>query len=212
MKKKYDWKNMEYKDYPFINLLGKQSQLKKYIRGRTEKMDDIDKQIEKLKNKKIEHKVKISSWNRDLKEVNRVIGERTKIEKSDDSITLVKNDKYIRGKVRLYGDNKWVHIGSNDKFGKVNQYKKIGEMSDEELCEEFRYKFGIMVGGSKTRFYSDNFMNKRRKKQIEKQELRKEFRQKEKDGKIDYYTEGGTDTKSTTTSKGMSKQRQRRYK
>ena len=50
MKKKYDWKNMEYRDYPFINLLGKQSQLKKYIRGRTEKMDDIDKQIEKLKN------------------------------------------------------------------------------------------------------------------------------------------------------------------
>ena len=85
-------------------------------------------------------------------------------------------------------------------------------LDDEELCEEFRYKLGMMVGESKTRFFSENYMKRRRKKQIEKQELRKEFRQKEKDGKIDYYTEGGTDTKSTTSSKGMSKQRQRRYK
>ena len=38
---------------------------------------------------------------------------------------------------------------------------------------------------------------------------REEFRQKEKEGKIDYYTEGGTDTKSSSSVKGMDKLRKR---
>ena len=59
MKKKYDWKNMKYIEYPFLNLLGKQSQLNKYIKGRTDKMDEIDKQIMKLQEQKKEHKQKI---------------------------------------------------------------------------------------------------------------------------------------------------------
>jgi len=52
-------------------------------------------------------------------------------------------------------------------------------------------------------------MKKRRKKQKEKRELREEFRQKEKEGKIDYYTEGGTDTKSSSSVKGMDKLRKK---
>jgi len=204
MKKKYDWKNMDYIDYPFLNLLGKQSQLKKYIRGRTEKMDEIDKQIMKLEEQKKEHKQKIMLWKGELKKVNRVIEQTTKLQKSNDSITLMKDTKIVRGKVRLYGDNKWVHIGSLHKDGLVHTNKLIGKMSDDELCDEFRYKLGVKIGQGKMRFFSTSWMNKRKKEQLETKQLRDEFRQKVKDDKINYYTEGGTDTKSTTTSKGIS--------
>jgi hypothetical protein len=214
MKKKYDWKNMDYIDYPFMNLLGKQSQLKKYIRGRTEKMDDIDKQILKLQKQKKEHKLKIMIWNGELNEVNKVIEQTTKVQKSNDSITLMKTDKYIRGKVRLYGVNKWIHIGSLHKSGIVNPNKVIGKMNDNELCDEFRYKLGVQVGKGKLRFFSDSYMNKRKKKQLERKELRDELKQKLKEGKITQVKgdDKTQDFKSTTSSKGMSKQQRRRYK
>jgi len=205
MKKKYDWKNMENIDYPFLNLLGKQSQLKKYIHGRTDKMDDIDKQIIKLEKQKKEHKDKIFWWNIELKKVNRVIEQTTKITKSDESITLYKEDKIVRGSVRLYGDKKWIHIGSLHKKGLLHTDKLIGKMTDKELCEEFRYKLGVKVGKGKMRFFSESYLIKRRKSQqpIVTKQLREEFRKKEKEGKIDYYTDGGSDTKSTTSSKGL---------
>jgi len=210
MKKKYDWKNMKYIEYPFLNLLGKQSQLNKYIKGRTDKMDEIDKQIMKLQEQKKEHKQKIMLWNRDLKEVNKVIEQTTKIQKSDDSITLMKDDKIVRGKVRLYGVNKWIHIGSLHKNGLVNTNKLIGKMTDKELCDEFRYKLGVQVGKGKMRFFSESYMNKIRKNQLETKQLREEFRKKEREGKIDYYTDGGSDTKSTTSSKGYGHLRKRK--
>ena len=210
MKKKYDWKNMKYIEYPFLNLLGKQSQLNKYIKGRTDKMDEIDKQIMKLQEQKKEHKQKIMLWNRDLKEVNKVIEQTTKIQKSDDSITLMKDDKIVRGKVRLYGVNKWIHIGSLHKNGLVNTNKLIGKMTDKELCDEFRYKLGVQVGKGKMRFFSESYMNKIRKNQLETKQLREEFRKKEREGKIDYYTDGGSDTNSTTSSKGYAHLRKRK--
>ena len=211
MKKKYDWKNMEYKDYPFLNLLGKQSQLKKYIRGRTDKMDDIDKQIMKLNKLKMEHKQKIMVWNGELKKVNRVVEQTTKLQKSNDSITLMKDTKIVRGKVRLYGENIWIHIGSLHKEGLVHTNKLIGKMTDKELCDEFRYKLGVKVGKGMS-FFSNSWITKRRKEQLETKQLRDEFRKKQKEGKINVYTEGGMDTKSTTSSKGMSKQQQKRHK
>ena len=92
MKNKIDWKNMDYIEYPFLNLLGKQSQLNKYIRGRTKKIDEIDKQIIKLQKQKNDHKNQIMIWNGELKKVNKVIEQTTKIQKSNESITLYKDD------------------------------------------------------------------------------------------------------------------------
>ena len=155
MRTKTDWKNLPYSDYPFIKLLGRQSQRIKHINGRMSKMDKIDKQIEKLKNEKVGHFLQVKEWERDLKDINMVIGQMTKIQKSDDSISLVKNDKYIRGCIRLYGEKKWVHIGSVNKNGVFHTNKKIGDMSDKQLCDEFRFKLGVDVGEGKKRFFSD---------------------------------------------------------
>jgi hypothetical protein len=205
MKNKIDWKNMDYIEYPFLNLLGKQSQLNKYIRGRTKKIDEIDKQIIKLQKQKNDHKNQIMIWNGELKKVNKVIEQTTKITKSDESITLYKEDKIVRGSVRLYGKKKWIHIGSKHKKGLLHTDKLIGKMTDKELCDEFRYKLGVKVGKGDMRFFSESYMKKRRKSQqpIVTKQLRDEFRKKEKEGKIDYYTDGGSDTKSTTSSKGL---------
>ena len=212
MKTKTDWKNLKYSDYPFINLLGKQSQRIKHINGRKNKMDKIDKQIHKLKMERVGHLLQVKEWERDLKDINKVIGQMTKIQKSDDSISLVKTDKYIRGCIRLYGVKKWVHIGSINKNGVFHTNKKIGDMSDKQLCDEFRFKLGVNVGGGKTRFFSDSYMKKRRKRKKEELELKKEYRKKVKEGKLNqqYGDEKLSDTKSTTSSKGYGHLRKRK--
>ena len=199
MKNKIDWKNMENIDYPFLNLLGKQSQLNKYIRGRTKKIDEIDKQIIKLQKQKNDHKNQIMIWNGELKKVNKVIEQTTKITKSDESITLYKEDKIVRGSVRLYGKKKWIHIGSKHKKGLLHTDKLIGDMGDDELCGEFRHKLGITVGKGKTRFFSDSYMDKRRKRKKEELELKKEYRKKVKSDKQSVYT--GKTLRSTTKKK-----------
>lgn len=212
MKKKIDWKNEPYSKYPFINLLGRQSQRKKHINGRLKKVDTIDKQIEKLQTERKNHIRQIMLWESDLKSINKVIEQTTKIQKSNDSITLIKVDKYIRGKVRLYGENKWVHIGSKHKKGLLHTDKLIGDMSDDELCDEFRHKLGITVGKGKTRFFSESYMKKRKKRKKEDLELKKEYRQKVEDGTLNqqFGDEKLSDTKSTTSSKGFRHLRKRK--
>ena len=211
-KPKTDWKNLKYSDYPYINLLGRQSQRIKHINGRKNKMDKIDKQIHKLKMERVGHLLQVKEWERDLKDINKVIGQMTKITKSNDSISLVKTDKYIRGCIRLYGVKKWVHIGTINKNGVLHTNKKIGDMSDKQLCDEFRFKLGVNVGDGKTRFFSDSYMDKRRKRKKEELELKKEYRKKVKEGKQSVYTseEGKTDSESTTTSKGYEHLRKRK--
>jgi len=199
----------KYKDYKFINLLGRQSQRMKHIKGREQKIEEIDKQILKLNKQKMKHKNQIMIWNSDLKQINQVIKQTTKLQKSDDSITIRKEKTRIRGFVRLYGKLVSIHIGSYHKKGLFHTDKLLKDMSNGELCDEFRFKLSQKVGDSKMRFFSDSYMKKRRKKQKEKRELREEFRQKEKEGKIDYYTEGGTDTKSSSSVKGMDKLRKK---
>jgi len=212
MKKKINWKELPYSEYPYINFLGKQSQRVKHIKGRMKKIDEIDKQIGKLQTERKKHKRQLFLWENDLKDINKVIEQTTKVSKSDDSISLVKGKNYIRGKIRLYGENKWVHIGSVNKKGIVNPNKLIGKMSDKELCDEFRHKLGVSVGKGKKRFFSESYMKKQKKKKSEELELKKEYRKKVKEGKQSVYTseEGKTDSESTTTSKGYEHLRKRK--
>ena len=95
----------KYKDYKFINLLGRQSQRMKHVNGRLDKIEEIDEQIMKLNKEKMKHKTQIMLWNSDLRQINQVIEQTTKLQKSNDSITIRKEKTRIRGFVRLYGKN-----------------------------------------------------------------------------------------------------------
>jgi|TARA_R110000803_G_C11780807_1_gene296593 hypothetical protein len=57
------------------------------------------------------------------------------------SISLVKEIRYIKGKIRLHGEPIWVHIGTKHKYGKVRTSILIGKMTDNQLKDEFRFKF-----------------------------------------------------------------------
>ena len=61
---------------------------------------------------------------------------------SSKSLSLVKEPwkKIVRGSIRVYGKKVWVHIGTNHKYGKVHTSELIGEMTDEQLRDEFRFK------------------------------------------------------------------------
>ena len=152
-----DWKNLSYEEYPLENLLGKRSRMWGWIEGREEKIGKIDKDIEKLKQKiqkledsKSPHWSQIHEWERELKLMNVVINQKSKLtDKGNESITLVKTDKHIRGKVSYFGKPVWCHIGSLHKNGKVHTDKLIGKMSDEQLCDEFRYKLSMKIKTSK---------------------------------------------------------------
>ena len=197
----------KYKDYKFINLLGRQSQRMKHINGRLDKIEEIDKQIMKLNKEKMKHKTQIMLWNSDLRQINQVIKQTTKLQKSNDSITIRKEKTRIRGFVRLYGKLVSIHIGSYNKNGLFHTNKLLKSMTNNELCDEFRYKLGQKVGDNKLRFFSDNYMTKRRKKKKEELELKMEYRKKLKDDKISVFT--GTDTKSSSSVKDMVKLRKR---
>ena len=82
--------------------------------------------------------------------MNVVINQKSKLtDKGNDSISIVRTDKHIRGKVSYYGKPVWCHIGSIHKNGKVHSDKLIGKMSNDELCDEFRYKLSLKIKTSK---------------------------------------------------------------
>ena len=100
-----DWKNLPYEEYPLENLLGKRSRTWSWIKGREEKIGRVDEDIEELQKKinklessKYPHQRQIHEWERDVKLMNVVINQKSKLtDKGNESITLVKEEKIIRG-------------------------------------------------------------------------------------------------------------------
>ena len=170
---KIDWKNLPYEQYPLENLLGRKSRMKQWIVGREEKINLIDvkidklkKNIQKLQDSKYPHQKQINEWEREMKLMSISIGEKTKLEKGNESITLVKEDKVIRGKVSLYGKPRWVHIGSNHIKGLIHTKKLIGKMNDDELCDEFRFKLNQQMKKGKVQVLPERELKKRRGKVV----------------------------------------------
>ena len=170
---KIDWKNLPYEQYPLENLLGRKSRMKQWIVGREEKINLIDveidklkKNIQKLQDSKYPHQKQINEWEREMKLMSISIGEKTKLEKGNESITLVKEDKVIRGKVSLYGKPRWVHIGSKHIKGLVHVNKLIGKMTDDELCDEFRFKLNQQMKKGKVQVLPKRELKKRRGKVV----------------------------------------------
>jgi hypothetical protein len=168
---KIDWKNLPFEQYPLENLLGRRSRMKTWIKGRMEKIHKIDENIDKLKkdiqklqDSKYPHQKKIHEWEREIKLMNISIGEKTKLTKGNESITLIKEDKVTRGKVSLYGKPRWVHIGSNHIKGLVHMNKLIGKMTDDELCDEFRFKLNQQMKKGKVQVLPERELKKRRGK------------------------------------------------
>ena len=113
--------------------------------------EELKKKIQKLEDSKYPHLSQINEWERELKLMNVVINQKSKLtDKGNESISLVKTDKHIRGKVSYFGKPVWCHIGSLHMNGKVHTDKLIGKMSDDELCDEFRYKLSMKI---KTRYF-----------------------------------------------------------
>lgn len=203
-----DWKNLSYEDYPLENLLGKRSRTWSWIKGREEKISKVDedikelqKKIDKLESSKYPHQRQIHEWERDVKLMNVVINQKSKLtDKGNDSITLVKTDKVIRGKVSYFGKPVWCHIGSLHKNGNVHSGKLISKMSDNELYDEFRYKLSLKIKSSKMgdsfRVLPKKEMDKRRGivtkdvtgkiKKVTSKRLDEIDKQKKKDIKIGY--------------------------
>ena len=170
---KIDWKNLPFEQYPLENLLGRRSRMKTWIKGRMEKIHKIDENIDKLKkdiqklqDSKYPHQKKIHEWEREIKLMNISIGEKTKLTKGNESITLIKEDKVTRGKVSLYGKPRWVHIGSNHIKGLVHMNKLIGKMTDDELCDEFRFKLNQQMKKGKVQVLPKRELKKRRGKVV----------------------------------------------
>jgi len=170
---KIDWKNLPYEQYPLENLLGKRSRMENWIEGRIDKINLIDveieklnKMIQKLQDSKYPHHKQINEWEREMKLMNISIGEKTKLTKGNESITLIKEDKVTRGKVSLYGKPRWVHIGSNHLKGLVHINKLIGKMTDDELCDEFRFKLNQQMKKGKVQVLPERELKKRRGKVV----------------------------------------------
>ena len=170
---KIDWKNLPFEQYPLENLLGRRSRMKTWIKGRMEKIHKIDENIDKLKkdiqklqDSKYPHQKKIHEWEREIKLMNISIGEKTKLTKGNESITLIKEDKVTRGKVSLYGKPRWVHIGSKHIKGLVHVNKLIGKMTDDELCDEFRFKLNQQMKKGKVQVLPKRELKKRRGKVV----------------------------------------------
>ena len=170
---KIDWKNLPYEQYPLENVLGKRSRMENWIEGRIDKINLIDveieklnKMIQKLQDSKYPHHKQINEWEREMKLMSISIGEKTKLEKGNESITLIKEDKVTRGKVSLYGKPRWVHIGSNHLKGLVHTKKLIGKMTDDELCDEFRFKLNQQMKKGKVQVLPKRELKKRRGKVV----------------------------------------------
>ena len=153
---KINWDSLSYDDYDLDQLdKVKKKQINK-IKTLQKKIDKIDiaikklqKQAEKLELSKIPTKNTIDNYKGDLDKISLVIDQKSKIyTKKNNTITLLKSDKSIRGKISYFGKTIWIHIGSKHKKGLVHKHTLIGSMTNDQLCDEFRHKAKIKIQSS----------------------------------------------------------------
>ena len=153
---KINWDSLSYDDYDLDQLdKVKKKQINK-IKTLQKKIDKIDIAIKKLQNQaeklelsKIPTKNTIDNYKNELNKIILVIDQKSKIlTRNNDTITLINSDKSIRGKITYFGKTIWVHIGSKHKKGLVHKHTLIGAMTNDQLCDEFRYKAKIKIQSS----------------------------------------------------------------
>ena len=153
---KIKWDSLTYDDYDFDQLDKiKNKQINK-IKSLQKKIDKIDIEIKKLQkqSKKLElaklpTQNTIDNYKSDLDKLSLVIDQKSKIfTKKNNTITLINSEKSIRGKISYFGRTVWVHIGSKHKKGLVHKHTLIGSMTNDQLCDEFRYKAKIKIQSS----------------------------------------------------------------
>ena len=153
---KIKWDSLTYDDYDFDQLDKiKNKQINK-IKSLQKKIDKIDIEIKKLQkqSKKLElaklpTQNTIDNYKSDLYKISLVIDQKSKIfTKKNNTITLINSEKSIRGKISYFGRTVWVHIGSKHKKGLVHKHTLIGSMTNDQLCDEFRYKAKIKIQSS----------------------------------------------------------------
>ena len=153
---KIKWDSLTYDDYDFDQLDKiKNKQINK-IKSLQKKIDKIDIEIKKLQkqSKKLElaklpTQNTIDNYKSDLDKISLVIDQKSKIfTKKNNTITLINSEKLIRGKISYFGRTVWVHIGSKHKKGLVHKHTLIGSMTNDQLCDEFRYKAKIKIQSS----------------------------------------------------------------
>ena len=153
---KIKWDSLTYDDYDFDQLDKiKNKQINK-IKSLQKKIDKIDIEIKKLQkqSKKLElaklpTQNTIDNYKSDLDKISLVIDQKSKIfTKKNNTITLINSEKSIRGKISYFGRTVWVHIGSKHKKGLVHKHTLIGSMTNDQLCDEFRYKAKIKIQSS----------------------------------------------------------------
>tara|TARA_B100000530_G_scaffold196369_1_gene124882 strand:+ start:160 stop:672 length:513 start_codon:yes stop_codon:yes gene_type:complete len=153
---KIKWDSLSYDDYDFDQLdkiKNKQINKIKTLQNKIDKVDveikKLQKQAQKLELAKIPTKNTIDDYNADLDKISLVIEQKSKIfTKKNNTITLLNSDKSIRGKISYFGKTIWVHIGSKHKKGLVHKHTLIGAMTNDQLCDEFRYKAKIKIQSS----------------------------------------------------------------
>ena len=116
-------------DYPHNQLVGISSRLRRTIEKKEAKIEKLKDSIKK----------EIQSINREImllkgdkRDVDYVLKEKSK-DITNKGIYILKGDKYVRGKVRVMGKTRWVHIGSITEWG---------NKSDEEIIEKIKDKVG----------------------------------------------------------------------
>ena len=153
---KIKWDSLTYDDYDFDQLdKVKNKQINK-IKSLQKKIDKIDieikklqKQSKKLESAKLPTQNTIDDYKSHLDKISLVIDQKSKIfTKKNNTITLINSDKSIRGKISYFGKTVWGHIGRKHKKGLVHKHTLIGSMTNDQLCDEFRYKAKIKIQSS----------------------------------------------------------------
>ena len=116
-------------DYPHKQLVGISSRLRRDIEKKHKKIEKLKESIQK----------EIQTINREImvlkgdkRDVDYVLKEKSK-DITNKGIYILKGDKYVRGKVRVMGKTRWVHIGSISEWG---------NKSDEEIIKKIKEKVG----------------------------------------------------------------------
>ena len=116
-------------DYPHKQLVGISSKLRRDIQ---KKKDKIEALKESIKNDIQKITIEMTILKGKKKEVDYVLKEKSK-DITNKGIYILKGDKYVRGKVRVMGKTRWVHIGSITEWG---------NKSDEEIIKKIKEKVG----------------------------------------------------------------------
>ena len=153
---KIKWDSLTYDDYDFDQLdkiknkqINKIKSLQKKIDKIVIEIKKLQKQSKKLELAKLPTQNTIDNYKSDLDKISLVIDQKSKIfTKKNNTITLINSEKSIRGKISYFGRTVWVHIGSKHKKGLVHKHTLIGSMTNDQLCDEFRYKAKIKIQSS----------------------------------------------------------------